>query len=207
MPDTIAVVVVARTKMGGGRVCIGALSRDGEHLRMMTPQCTSPYAADCAFQVGERWKIECAPCGDHKEPHVEDVAVTQAERVGTVTDLVEYILQRADPWKGPITNLFEGKIQFTNNGAGYISQSDVPPGATGFWIPSSDLMLKKDNRGHSGYYPKRDHRHLSYVGVQNAIECIPAETLVRVSLARWWKPDDADDDLEERCYVQISGWY
>jgi hypothetical protein len=28
---------------------------------------------------------------------------------------------------------------------------------------------------------------------------------MRISLARWWKPDDSE--LSERCYLQLSGWY
>jgi len=33
---------------------------------------------------------------------------------------------------------------------------------------------------------------------------IPADTLLRVSLARWW---DNEGRHEERCYLQLSGWY
>ena len=35
---------------------------------------------------------------------------------------------------------------------------------------------------------------------------IPAGTLVRVSLAHWWRPED-DHTGELRCYVQLSGWF
>ena len=33
---------------------------------------------------------------------------------------------------------------------------------------------------------------------------IPLNTLVRISLARWWVPAGMS---EERCYLQLSGWY
>jgi epoxyqueuosine reductase len=36
---------------------------------------------------------------------------------------------------------------------------------------------------------------------------IPAGTLVRVSLARWWRPDANDTSFPERCFVQLSGWF
>ena len=39
------------------------------------------------------------------------------------------------------------------------------------------------------------------------IKVIPAGTLVRVSLARWWRPEDSEPNFEERCYLQLSGWY
>jgi hypothetical protein len=45
---------------------------------------------------------------------------------------------------------------------------------------------------------------ITYVGFEPAIELITHGSLVRVSLARWWRPDD---DSEERCYLQLSGWY
>ncbi len=36
---------------------------------------------------------------------------------------------------------------------------------------------------------------------------IPANTLVRVSLARWWRPTNAEPDFPVRCYMQIYGWH
>jgi ATP-dependent DNA helicase RecQ len=35
---------------------------------------------------------------------------------------------------------------------------------------------------------------------------IPAGTLLRVSLAHWWRPAEKPEE-EERCYVQLSGWF
>jgi len=95
--------------------------------------------------------------------------------------------------------------RITGNGVGYISPADVPAGATGFWIPDSPLKLDVDDRDKRGYYT--NHRHLSYVGTEEEVDVIQAGQLVRVSLARWWKPRDADPSFEERCYAQISGWY
>ena len=43
------------------------------------------------------------------------------------------------------------------------------------------------------------------MGFAPKINKIPAGTLIRISLARWWKPDDVD--IEHRCYLQLSGWY
>ena len=208
MPKAKTVVIVARTRMYGGHVCVGALSDVGVSIRLLNSQCDFNRDQDSPCRVSEIWEVVCTSCGTRKPPHhVEDTAVTEAKRVGTQKDLVGYILERAKPWKGPIDILFEGKIQFTQNGAGYISESAVPPAATGFWIPSSDLSLQKDDRGKIGYYTQNGYRHLSYVGVQNPVERIKAGQLVRVSLAGWWKPRDVAPDFEERCYAQLSGWY
>jgi hypothetical protein len=113
----------------------------------------------------------------------------------------------ATRWEGPIHFLFDGKIRFTRSGAGYISPDDVPVGATGFWIADSKLTLAEDGQGNSAYYSNSGVRHLSYVGTQEAIEEIGAGQLVRVSLARWWRPRDADPSFEFRCYAQLSGWF
>ena len=34
---------------------------------------------------------------------------------------------------------------------------------------------------------------------------IPKGKIIRLSLAKWWKPEDSD--IELRCYLQLSGWY
>ena len=44
-----------------------------------------------------------------------------------------------------------------------------------------------------------------YVGLQPTEDIIPKGTLLRVSLARWWSPNDVE--VENRCYLQLSGWY
>lgn len=206
MPDSKLVVIVARTRMYGGRVCIGAMGISGESLRLMNPNCSSDRTENSPYQVGEKWEIICAPCGNRKTPHVEDVAVTKAARLGMVNNLVQFILERATPWTGNIDVLFDGMIQFTGSGAGYIAEPNVPAHATGFWIPSSALILGLDHRSKQGYY-SNSHHHLNYVGVPTPVERIDAGQLVRVSLAGWWKPRDADASLEERCYAQLSGWY
>ncbi len=204
---TKTVVIVARTRMYGGRVCVGAMSDDGENIRLMNPNCAHDRDENSPYQIGGKWQVTADSCGERKPPHLEDFAVTAAKNLGAVKHLVRYILERAKPWKGNIDVLFDGKIQFTQHGAGYISDSAVPKGATGFWIPATDLILQNDDRGKAGYYPQPDWRHLSYVGMLDPVKLIGAEGLVRVSLARWWKPRDADPGFEERCYAQLSGWY
>jgi len=49
------------------------------------------------------------------------------------------------------------------------------------------------------------NRRFPYVGFEPKVNLIPAGTLMKISLARWWKPEDSD--MSERCYLQLSGWY
>jgi len=106
-------------------------------------------------------------------------------------------------WKGSSDVLFDGNLQWTSGGSGYISENGgIPTSSVGFWIPDKDLTRKDFNDKVRYSYPLR-WRNISYVGFQNPVDLIPAGTLVRVSLARWWSPNDN----EERCYLQLSGWY
>ena len=82
------------------------------------------------------------------------------------------------------------------------SSADIPDRATGFWLPSEPLHIETNERDKKGYYDSLN-RHLPYVGTAEEVEVIEAGTLVRVSLARWWKPADADPTFEERCYVSF----
>jgi hypothetical protein len=47
---------------------------------------------------------------------------------------------------------------------------------------------------------------MPYVGLEDATaQEIPQGTLLRLSLANWWAPEDSD--YEERCYLQLSGGF
>jgi ATP-dependent DNA helicase RecQ len=189
--------------MGGGRSCIGAISESGKNLRLLSQHCG--YQAS-PFQIGQVWDVTIDEC-DIKPPHIEDVAVLGQALVGVEADLSAFILAHVRPWKGGIQDLFEGFIRFTGTGSGYVAEhSGLPATATGFWLPNSELILERVPRGEL-YGPPKDYRHLKYVGFERTIPNIPADTLVRVSLAKWWKPQDADASFEERCYAQLSGWY
>lgn len=203
---TMNVLIVARTRMHIGRVCIGALSEAGENLRLMNQRCESDIGTSSPYKIGEWWTVTCEPCGTLPPPHIEDVAVSASSKVGEQPELARYLIGATNPWRGPIEALFDGKIRFTGSGAGYISRDAISAGATGFWIPSLSLRLDVDSRDNTGYFSDYA-RHLSYVGLQEEVDVIHAGQLVRVSLARWWRPRDADPSFEDRCYAQVSGWY
>lgn len=200
------VLIVARTRMFGAKVCVGALSEAGENLRLMNLRCDSEVGTISPYRIGEWWEVVCEPCGKLLPPHIEDVAVSASSKVRDQEDLTEYLIGATKPWRGPINSLFDGKIRFTAAGAGYISGDAVPAASTGFWLPNAPLKLEVDSRDKPGYFDDYA-RHLSYVGVQEEINVIQPGQLVRVSLARWWKPRDSDPSFEDRCYAQLSGWY
>lgn len=71
------------------------------------------------------------------------------------------------------------------------------------------ISLIQDEGGQSyilheeGNLCKKEIR-IKFVGYQDAIDRIPQGTIIRLSLANWW---DKDGSAENRCYLQLSGWY
>ncbi len=77
--------------------------------------------------------------------------------------------------------------------------------SVGFWIPDRDLTKKVFYEKTRYSYPIiNGWRSLPFVGYGIEVDVIPAGTLTRVSLARWW---DTNGTTEDRCSLQLSGWY
>jgi len=73
-----------------------------------------------------------------------------------------------------------------------------------FWIIDRDLT-KKELYGVRYNYPNPEGwRDLKFVGLDIPVDVIPMETVVCVSLARWWQQDE---NTRQRCYLRPSGWY
>lgn len=199
------ITILARTRMHGSRVCIGGMSDDGRSFRLMTANCDYHDGA-CPYRVGEVWEMNVQPCPNLEAPHLEDASVLAGTLVGPNPNLREFVLRRSEPWAGGINVIFDGKIRFTASGSGYIAQaSGLPSISTGFWVPDKDLHYSAAPR--PAYSAHGDGRYLSYVGTANPLPVIDAGTLIRVSLAKWWRPRDADPSFELRCYAQLSGWF
>jgi hypothetical protein len=131
--------------------------------------------------------------------------VTNYALVGMEPNLRQRLIALSEPWEGSIKKVFGGLLGFTGSNNGYIAaRLGVPDHSTGFWIPKRDLTLRDDG-SHYDYTRGFFRRGLKYVGEPPPIPVIKAGTLVRVSLAGWWKPDDVE--IEERCYLQLSGWF
>lgn len=185
----------------GGAFCIGGWTADDRSVRLLLPgsECHPP---NTPFQIGDDWNLEFQPSEHVTPPHVEDVIVTQRARVGQIQHLGHFLRRRVPIWYGGPSELYERLLGWTGNGSGYISHSrGVPSMSTGFWMPDQPLDLQQ---GYYHYPVRYGARRLHYVGTQPAAPMIAAGTLVRVSLARWWAPQP---DMEERCYLQLSGWY
>jgi hypothetical protein len=200
------VLILSKTHFGNN-VCVGGMVlRNNQYVRLLNPGGWYQYA-DTDFNIGDVWNITFTTSTSINEPHNEDVIIHSKTYVRKVNNITKYILdQNVTIWRGPINNIFEGKIRWAHSGAGFLSVNfpDYPAHSIGFWLSDKPLSYNDDHY----FYPIGGillRRKLKYKGLPDPIPTIPAHTLLRVSLAKWWKPTDSD--LEERCYLQLSGWY
>lgn len=200
------VLILGKTKMNDG-ICIGGYLTSERRSVRLIPQGRHNNPLDDDHQIGDLWEIDFHRPAQIVDPHTEDIIVTRSRFVRHVTDIRNFITEHMTPYNGPVTGLYGGLIRFTGNGSGYISHNvGVPNYSTCFWIP--DRHLNCSQEGNKKYYLYNNNlRQLKFIykGMQESVNRIEAGTLVRMSLARWWAPEDAD--IEERCYVQLSGWF
>jgi len=200
------VIIVSKTHMSSA-ACVGGVLANGRFVRLLNSDGYN-QDSDTELEVGDVYTITFSERTEKTPPHVEDILVHSMEykfTFSSIDKMVEYLTEKLKVkiWKGSTEVLFDGNIQWTSGGSGYISESgEIPKNSVGFWIPDKDLNRKDFNEKVRYSYPIR-WRNISYVGFQNPVDKIPAGTLVRVSLARWWSPNED----EERCYLQLSGWY
>jgi len=190
-------VAVTRMKGEAGR-CVGALTEGGESLRLKTANGHFPAAG--TYSVGQWWDLQYTH--DPREaPHVEDVNVTSGTPLASEPDIEGKIHAIGNVWEGDWTDVFDGCLETTQKGSLYI-QDDIPPTSTGFWLPDQELTLID---GH--YHYDGGHARFAFAGTMAKEDEIEAGTLIRLSLAGWWRPPNADPDFPLRCYAQVSGWY
>ena len=201
------VLIVAKTRMGGG-ACIGGITQDGESVRLIAADIDAHDGAGLEYEVGDVWEVEAKPAPDIIPPHVENVIVHRKRRLPSFRDPIAIIEQFMPPKVGGPEVLYEGLTQSTPNGSLYIAQSGgLPPYSTAFWCADQPLVLDTaGKRVRYRYSSEHGGRTLTFVGFQEPLQTIPEGTLLRVSLAHPWRPEDGSI-TEYRCYVQLSGWF
>jgi hypothetical protein len=205
------VLIVAKTHMNDGACVGGLLMNTNRHIRLLTPDRTR-QPEQTPFDVGQLWGIDFRLTSVDR-PNVESVVVTAEKFLGQQPHMRETLLRRVQPWQGFPWRLFDGLLT-TEEGSCYIARSGrLPKCSVGYWLPDAPLtLIYQHNRPYYQFeYARSASRDwhtgvlcIRYVGFAEPLPRIPADTLLRVSLARWWKPDWAND---ERCYLQLSGWY
>jgi hypothetical protein len=211
------VLIVARTRMGSG-VCVGGLALDSNRsVRLLTKEGThQPRLIE--FQVGQIWNVDFRKVAHVEPPHVEDVLVYSKQLLEPVDDIRSTLLARVRPWTGGPESLFDGTLTL-DRARCYLAKSGSMPGcSTGYWLLDRPLLFDKEHvdrtqikhqylmryTENTGYGPRTRTLVVPFVGYAHPLDEIPAGTLARISLARWFTPSSVG---EARCYVQLSGWY
>ncbi len=189
--------------------CVGGLVlNNNRFVRLLNPGNWDQYA-DTDLNIGDVWDIQFTDRQDIEPPHIEDIIIQNRRYLRSIGNISTYLHNSGVViFNGAPTQIFGGRLGWTGNGSGYIGNRDnLPDNSVGFWISDQDLALDEDGKHYN--YPAPNiftrSKRFPYVGFEPKVQVIPSGTLMRISLARWWKPDDSD--INERCYLQLSGWY
>lgn len=202
------ILITSKTKKGKA-ACVGGLILSNNRLvRLLNPGNWDQYA-DTAFNIGDIWDIQFSNRQDVVQPHIEDIIIHSMHYLRQIDDISNYLLNSGVTiFRGSPIQIFNGRLGWTMNGSGFLeSRENLPPNSVGFWVSDKELTLNEDGKHYN--YPStsafNQTKRIPYVGFAPKMNVIPQGTLMRISLARWWKPEDSE--LPERCYLQLSGWY
>lgn len=192
--------------MGEGS-CVGGMVEDtGQPVRLL-PVGGYCHPPEPVFHLGEIWEVQLRARAVLDPPHREDHDEWGARKVGEISDLAGFVRRLARPVCGEREALFEGRLRFRSVGTGYLPRHGaLPSGSVGFWI-APRLLIREDFEGRARYVMLGRRRlDIPYVGYEAPVPVIPAGSLIRVSLARWWvNPKHPEEG--ETCSLQISGWF
>jgi hypothetical protein len=194
------VLVVSRTNLRD-LACVGAIGIDGDaSLRLLDGR--GRYLPVDEFSIDDVLDVDYVRPARVAAPHVESVHMRRWQTMAHIADPREEILARVTPWRGGLECLFDGLVPLDRSRRKCFvpEEGPVPNCSTGFWLPTVSL----DFDG-SRYVLQENGRHvctIPYVGLDAPVEHIGPDTLVRVSLARWFQPTP---DVAPACYLQISG--
>ncbi len=197
------VLIVSRTRMKNGVCCGGINLSTGEFIRLhdhwgrnLTPEAP--------FQIGQIYTLEYRPALHARPiPHTEDKEIMpdfQLIKELSTSEIIGMIDMLVDVPCGGIDSIYEGKLRHSSYST-YISPESIPSYSVCFWRPNAPLVKSEFLRKTRYWF---GNNVISYVGFQEPLNVIPEGTLLRMSLANWWSPDEI---TEKRCYLQLSGWF
>jgi hypothetical protein len=201
------ILIVAKTYMKSA-FCIGGFEIEtGKNVRLLNSNGEN-QPLDTDYKIGQIWEIKYSQRNDIVKPHIEDIIIETKNLVKVQENLKDFLMTKADIWIGSPENIFNDKVKFYIGKSGYVSNKyGLPDSSVGFWISDKDLELTIfDDQKHFYYFGDFNEVCVfPYVGTQALVDKIPKGSIIRVSLARWWRPNPQIE--EKRCYCQLSGWF
>lgn len=201
------VLIVDKTKISNETYSVGGLQMDSLRSLRLFPPTLNSHPKDTPLDIGQVWEFTLQEMSPEEivAPHVEDILVIGAKMLRTISlDQVKaFVLENID---APIVHpkdLFYGRLQSKQSEKKRITpDGGIPLKSSGFWRLDGDLILQEvDNEARficMDYSRRRTIIDLPFVGEQALEEVIPAGTLLRLSLSRWFN---------EGFWLQLSGWF
>jgi hypothetical protein len=199
------VLVVARTRMAGDRVCVGGIEVDtGRSVRLLGSDGHN-LSEEHPIRPREIWEVAHEELRRGLEaPHVEDIVVHRGHKDRDVKDMRASILAIWKPWDCPLDEIFDGRLSVTDGGTAFIAEgAPLPTCSTGFCVSRQEATI--DSYDRYWFDGGRQIKRVKYKGMTDTPRTIPAGALIRFSLARWAEFPPGVGEL--RCYLQLSAWY
>ena len=199
------VLIVSKTQMSNG-VCVGGINESTCELIRLHNDRGGNLPLDAPYEIGDRWEMIVETAWNvRRAPHVEDKQTTPIRKIENIgiNGIVNFIRSHNFSGRlstGALENTFNNCLKLLGS-KNFINSENIPNFSTQFWIADCDLTYREIFGKH--YYMYNDIR-LKFVGFQPIIQRIPRGTIIRLSLANWWNGDGSGED---RCYLQLSGWY
>ena len=206
-PQKSEVLILSRTQMTKN-VCVGGFDITlGRNIRLLTSE-GSNQPENSPFQIGQLWEISYNAKINLIYPHTEDVIIKNAELFNSLNkdQVVSFINENCRINSGSPSDLFDGLVNVQPRGASFIDDSHIPNHSVCFWRPIKHLTYTNSfNKSKYNYLDEYNNIiYFPYVGLSDNSNIIPAGSIIRISLARWWSPPNS---TIKACYLQISGWY
>lgn len=199
------VIIVSKTQMRNG-YCVGGIIEDTGQLIRIHGARGQNLGLDAPYEIGDVWLMDVERAWNVRPaPHTEDMQTIAFDKISNIgfSGIINYVrnhVHELNVARGPIQNAFDGALHFDGN-KNYVNRNHVPNYSTQFWIPDQPLYRVES---YGKFYYRYNNVRIKFVGLQETVAVIPAGSIVRISLANWW---DGDGSGEDRCYLQLSGWY
>lgn len=206
------VLIVSKTYMASA-FCVGGLVLENDrYVRLLNEGIVNqPLWDEPGFEIGDIWDIDFDDSPILHPPHIEDVIISNKTFLRKIADVSGFLtIRQVIDWSGHIDNVFDGLLNWTSNGTGYIpTEGELPKRSVGFWVADRNLYSRVFSQSRIKYrYPNdANYRNITYVGTQETIAQIPAGTMIRVSLSRLFPSEDSKLTIPRGYYLQLSGWY
>lgn len=195
------VIVVGVTKMKR-LVCVGGWDMDLHRPVRLLRADGRHHMPEDGFEVGQVWEMKLQPVMNPIPPHVEDHRIIHRRFVRETEDVAENVRAYMQPKQVALREMFDGALNLEGRRA-FVDERCVPGHSTDFWIADRDLEFDEDR---VTYQEGWRTISIKYTGAEERPSgTIPKGSLVRLSLARWFRQENLWQG--ERCYLQVSGWW